>query len=416
MSIGGLEAFLRISPTNTHKRMIQQQQQNNNANNNNNEYTTNNNRRDNTNENINLDGPAGTYATFAYLRINGKREPLPNRDHAAALLQELEHMVLIPICKHFGLRYHFFGEAHCQAKKAGMTIKDPLILKKEVPGSEGETVTELRGYQTTIRIRVRVHPSKGDPKTTFMNGGTLRAVLLHEIAHLRVMNHGKNFMLFLREVFQYAAEEIGVFKEHPPNEIPSPWPWENVIYQSLGKVSDEELIPVFDAHRAAEKAKLAKLTLEEQGKEEVKIEKQNDANNEVNQEEQEKPNEGPKTEEPNQTASNEVKPEEQDVQEKPNEAPKTEESNEANLLREAEPVESPLKPSVSRADLLALAGQSAESEEKKAPRLPFFLIEALLAMNKGPEKVERGAQLLGSNESGVETGALVELTPECGIE
>lgn len=313
-------------------------------------------KRENT-DNINLEGPAGTYATFAYLRYKGKREPLPNRDKVATLLQELEHTVLIPICKRFGLRYHFFGEAHCQAKKAGMTIKEPLIMKKEVPGSEGETVTEIRGHQTTIRIRVRVHPSKGDPKTTFMNGGTLRAVLLHEIAHLRVMNHGKNFMLFLREVFQYAAEQIGVFKDHPPNEIPSPWPWENMIYETLGKVSDDELIPVFEAHRAAERAKLAKEQEENEAKAETK-------ENEVKQEEAEEDIEPTKIE-----------------------------------LMPSETVETLMKRSMT--DFAAITDQNntvdtEELEEETAARLPYFLIEALLAMNnvsthkEEPDREEQG--------------------------
>ena len=51
-------------------------------------------------------------------------------------------------------KFHiYFEEGHCQAKKAGMTIKDPLIQKNE------DGTQELKGFRTTIRLRVRIHPS-----------------------------------------------------------------------------------------------------------------------------------------------------------------------------------------------------------------------------------------------------------------
>lgn len=58
------------------------------------------------------------------------------------------------------------------------------------------------------------------------------AILLHEMAHLRHMNHGKDFMMFLKTLFEYAANELKVFDAERlgANEIPSPWNWERAIY------------------------------------------------------------------------------------------------------------------------------------------------------------------------------------------
>jgi len=62
-------------------------------------------------------------------------------------------------------------------------------------------VPKIVGYHTTIQLRVRVHPSKGDPRNQFMSKGTLMAILIHEIAHLKHMNHGKDFMNFLKTLY-----------------------------------------------------------------------------------------------------------------------------------------------------------------------------------------------------------------------
>ena len=93
-----------------------------------------------------------------------------------------------------------------------------------------------------------------EPKRTVRLPYLDTEVLLHELAHLRVMNHGKDFMLFLNEIFAYAAK-IGVFEEKAgqslENEIPSPWPWEREIFRTFGAATEESLLEILREHRLA---------------------------------------------------------------------------------------------------------------------------------------------------------------------
>jgi len=197
------------------------------------------------------------YSSFSSMKdAKGRKVALQNRNKVIRILHVLSTKVAIPVCRHFGLRYNFFSEHHCQAKKAGVTVKDPLVLRKENPDG---TVTEEARSLVTIRLRIRVHPTKGDPHTQFISKGTQLAVLLHELCHLKHMNHGKDFMLFLRDIFAYATK-LGAFSPTDmDNEIPSPWPWENEIFRTGGEASDEVLLTLFAEHKAVqrEKAKAA---------------------------------------------------------------------------------------------------------------------------------------------------------------
>mmetsp|Transcript_125562 Transcript_125562/g.366790 ORF Transcript_125562/g.366790 Transcript_125562/m.366790 type:complete len:764 (+) Transcript_125562:77-2368(+) len=193
------------------------------------------------------------YFSFSSMKdADGQKVPLKGRDKVVRTLHELNTKVALPVTRHFGLRYNFFSEHHCQAKKAGVTVKEPLVLRRTQP--DGEVVEEKRNL-VTIRLRIRVHPTKGDPQTMFISRGTQLAVLLHELCHLRHMNHGKDFMLFLREIFAQ-AKKLGVFDPaEMHNEIPSPWPWENEIFRTGGDVDKEELLRIYKEHKAAQRAK-----------------------------------------------------------------------------------------------------------------------------------------------------------------
>merc|ERR1712139_241316 len=74
-------------------------------------------------------------------------------------------------------------------------------------------------------------------------------------------NHGKKFMIVLRDLFQRAAE-LGLISSETSqsrNEIPSPWAWENEIQRRAGDVSDDQLLRLFAIQRKVDKAKKRKL-------------------------------------------------------------------------------------------------------------------------------------------------------------
>lgn len=169
----------------------------------------------------------------------GRRVNLENKHVVLQVLHELGMNVATPICQHFGLQpIAVLGEQPCQEKKAGVTQKQMYI-------SDEDSQEEI-----AIKIRLRVHPSKGDPHSQFISIGTQLAILLHELAHVRHMNHNIGFMLFLRDIFAFARQE-GLFDPSQlTNEIPSPWPWENEIFCTGGDIVDEELLCLFHKYAA----------------------------------------------------------------------------------------------------------------------------------------------------------------------
>merc|ERR1712232_122087 len=94
----------------------------------------------------------------------------------------------------------------------------------------------------TIRLRVRQHPSRGDPQTELISRGAQLGVLLHELCHLKSMEHDIDFMLLLRDVFQEATR-IGVFKPGELfNELSSRKTWENELFRRGGDIPYNELL------------------------------------------------------------------------------------------------------------------------------------------------------------------------------
>lgn len=163
----------------------------------------------------------------------GDEIPLESCQKVEDLLQHLHCSVANPLCHHFRLRYDFLLEQHCQERKAGVARRSPKVVNGE------------ERYLTTVRLRLRKHPVKGDPQKEFIGRGAMMAVLLHELAHLRYMNHGQEFMLLLREIFA-EAKQRGIFDPELVNELPSCRPWENLIYQTGGEIDVETLMKVFE--------------------------------------------------------------------------------------------------------------------------------------------------------------------------
>jgi hypothetical protein len=204
----------------------------------------------------------------------GKRKVFfERRNEAQRFLQELDETVCKPLGKHFCLRCQFLAEHHCQSKKPGVTVRDPLLMRKKVGPGDGDVVEEVR-YTSTIRLRLR----KKDSADEMLERRTVMCVLLHEMAHLRHMNHGKKFMLVLRDLFSRAAK-LGLISRETTqsrNEIPSPWAWENEIQSRAGDVSDEQLLRLFAIQRKVDKAKKRKLQgddIEDSEEEEIIVKK-----------------------------------------------------------------------------------------------------------------------------------------------
>ncbi|KAF4656652.1 hypothetical protein FOZ61_006754 [Perkinsus olseni] len=208
------------------------------------------------------------YFTFAFTKTaDGRKVPLENRHRVVLKLHQLNTDVAMPIAKRFNLRYSYLSEQPPDARKAGVTIREvsrkPKQQQQQPETEEGSKNTGRRRrsdaasiskvvveedegpkYLNHIRVRIRpmVRPELGEP---LLSDSTLMAVLFHELAHIRYMNHGLGFMRFLREVYLYATDELKIFHVGEPNELPSPWSWERRIYETGGRVSEGELLREF---------------------------------------------------------------------------------------------------------------------------------------------------------------------------
>jgi predicted metal-dependent hydrolase len=152
-----------------------------------------------------------------------------NKYAVTRIIRELERSIAYPVSSHFKLRYSSLQEQSKDERKAGVTIRRTLR-------SCSFRKTE---YVFSMRIRIRsIHA----PERDMLSHGTHVAILLHELAHLKHMNHGPEFAIFLRDIYKFARVKLGSFKHELRNEIPSPWAWERAIWESKGDISNQELL------------------------------------------------------------------------------------------------------------------------------------------------------------------------------
>jgi len=84
-------------------------------------------------------GLGALYFSFSSMRNEmGQKILLRNRQKVVRILHELQSKVAIPLCRHFNIRYNFFSEHHCQAKKSRCDSKRASDLAKENRGWCGD--------------------------------------------------------------------------------------------------------------------------------------------------------------------------------------------------------------------------------------------------------------------------------------
>lgn len=168
------------------------------------------------------------FATFqSYKNEKGEEIPLRHREVVSRVLMELDRDIQ-PLLKEFEVFYSALSEAHPQWSRAAYTTRIPLNFEPSV-----------KVYTHYIQLRVRNKHAPND-LLMFHNRATLCAVLFHELAHIRHMDHGDEFMFFLRDIYKFASRR-GLFQPSELHQLPSCRLWENRIFATGGNIWDYEL-------------------------------------------------------------------------------------------------------------------------------------------------------------------------------
>jgi len=155
---------------------------------------------------------------------DGVRHPLPDQDLAVKLLEDL-HEVVMPLRNEFSLKYDALGE---------------LVGTGRVQGCCRRYSRFTSGRRTKVRlIFVRLRRRETE-YVEFKDMNSCVATLLHEMAHIRVPNHGELFAKLLRDLYSKAAS-MGIFDCNITPQLSLPCPWEKQLYFRGGCIEDAEL-------------------------------------------------------------------------------------------------------------------------------------------------------------------------------
>ena len=168
---------------------------------------------------------------YEYKNKEGEVVPLLHRDKVTKILVILDKIVQ-PILNKYNIIYSSLSENHPLSRKPAVTHRIPLKF-----------ITPTM-FAHMIQIRVRNQQGPNDYRK-FYNRATLLAMLFHELAHIRFMNHGKEFMFFLRDIYQY-AHFINIIPAED-HQLPSFRKWEKAIFHARGNISNSKLIEIYES-------------------------------------------------------------------------------------------------------------------------------------------------------------------------
>lgn len=178
------------------------------------------------------------FQTFSrYKNQSGEWIPLLHRDKVEKILKEIDESIK-PILKRFNIFYAALSENHPTRGKAAITFRVPV----KFIGKDNEIVKQ-KAHHIQLRVRNKQFPND---LARLYNRSTLLAVMFHELAHIRHMDHGPDFMLFLRQIYYY-ARKLSIFPKGEEHQLPSCRSWEKRIFETRGKVTEEELMSLYES-------------------------------------------------------------------------------------------------------------------------------------------------------------------------